>query len=174
MNLHHVLDNWFHNTWYRRNTKGDAIIIRYADHFVRGFQYMEDTKLSRRDPCDRLAQHGLELHPPKTRFIEIGRHAEADRKVRGQGKPGTSDFLGMTHFCDQSRNERFRIGRKSARKRVNRTLRRITQALRKRWHDYRHETARWLGRDIDGWLNNAVPGNGRHLESYIHRYRVLL
>ena len=86
---------------------------------------------------------------------------KADRKSRGQGKPETFDFLGMTHFCDQSGKGRLRVDRKPARNRVHRTLRRTTQALRKRWHDNRHETAKWLGRVINGWLNYyAVPGRG--------------
>lgn len=118
------------------------------------FQYKNDAKYFVRGLSDRLAQHGRELHPAKTRLIEFGRHAKADCKIRGQGKPETFDFLRMTHFRDQSGKGRFRVGRKTAGKRVNRTLGRITQALRKRWRDNRHETARWLGRFINGWLNH--------------------
>ncbi len=54
------------------------------------------------------------------------------------------------------------------RKRVNRTLRRIKERLRERWHDNRHETADWLGRVINGWLNHyAVPGSGRYPERFV-------
>ena len=157
------------------NARGDTIIVRYADDFVFGFQYKGDARRFLRDLSDRLAQHGLELHPAKTRLIEFGRYAKADRKIRGQGKPETFDFLGMTHFCDQSRKGRFRVGRKPSRKKVNRTLRRITQALRNRWHDNRHETAKWMDRVINGWLNYyAMPGSGRHLERVVHRCKRLL
>ena len=166
--LHYVLDDWFHNTWRKRIAGGDTIIVRYADDFVCGFQHEGDAKRFLRDLGERLARFGLELHPGKTRLIEFGRFAKADRRRRGQGKPETFDFLGMTHFCDQSRKGRFRVGRKPSRKRVNRTLRRIKEELRRRRHDDRNETAAWLGRVINGWLNYyAVPGSGRYLGRFI-------
>ena len=173
--LHYVLDDWFHNTWRKRIAGGDTIIVRYADDFVCGFRHEGDAKRFPRDLGERLARFGLELHPGKTRLIEFGRFAKADRRRRGQGKPETFDFLGMTHFCDQSRKGRFRVGRKPSRKRVNRTLRRIKERLRERRHDNRHETAAWLGRVINGWLNYyAVPGSGHYLERFIHSCKRLL
>ena len=173
--LHYLLDDWFHTIWRKRKAGGDTIIIRYADDFVCGFQHEGDAKRFLRDLGERLARFGLELHPDKTRLIEFGRHAKANRRKRGLGKPETFDFLGMTHFCDQSRKGRFRVGRKPSRKRVNRTLRRIKERLRTRWHHNRQDTARWLGRVINGWLNYyAVPGSGRYLERFIHHCKRLL
>ena len=173
--LHYVLDDWFQHTWRQRIAGGDTIMIRYADDFVCGFQHEDDAKRFLRDLGERLAQHGLELHPAKTRLIEFGRFAKANRRRRGQGKPETFDFLGMTHVCDQSRKGRFRVGRRPSRKRVNRTLRRIREKLRERWHDHRHDTAKWLGRVINGWLNYyAVPGSGRYLERFIYHCKRLL
>ena len=166
--LHYVLDDWFHNQWRKRMAGGDTIIVRYADDFVCGFQHLGDAKRFLRDLGERLARYGLELHPDKTRLIEFGRFAKANRHKRGQGKPETFDFLGMTHFCDQARKGRFRVGRKPSRKRVRRTLRRIKEALRMRRHDNRHKTAKWLGRVINGWLNYyAVPGSSRYLRRFI-------
>ena len=131
-------------------------------------------KASSKEPEDRhrlgerLGRFDLALHPDKTRLIEFGRFARANRRKRGQGKPETFDFLGMTHFCEQTRKGRFRVGRKPSRKRVRRTLRRIKEALRMRRHDNRHETARWLGRVIHGWLTyHAVPGSGHDLQRFI-------
>jgi len=173
--LHYVLDLWFHRRWRKRMAGGDATIVRYADDFVCGFQYEGDAKRFLRDLGERLAQFGLELHPDKTRLIAFGRYAKADRQRQGLGKPETFDFLGMTHFCDQTRKGRFRVGRKPSRKRVNRTLRRIRERLRARWHDNRHKTAKWMGRVINGWLKYyAVPGSGRFLERFIHHCKRLL
>jgi len=42
---------------------------------------------------ERLQEFSLSLHPEKTRLIEFGRHAAANRKQRGQGKPETFNFL---------------------------------------------------------------------------------
>ena len=58
-------------------------------------------------------------HPEKTRLLEFGRFAMANRAKRGEGRPETFDFLGFTHYC---RNGGFGLGRKPVAKRVRRTL----------------------------------------------------
>ena len=50
------------------------------------------TKRSQRNPNSVV----LSRHPDKTRLIEFGRHAAANRKRRGLGKPETFDFLGFS------------------------------------------------------------------------------
>ena len=170
--LHYVLDLWVHRFWRRRKAEGDVIIVRYADDFVVGFQHRSEAERFMDDLKERLARFGLGLHPEKTRTVEFGRFAEVDRKKRGQGKPETFDFLGMTHFCGRTRKGRFRVGRRPSRKRMRRTLARIGQALRRRWHEDRHEVARWLGRVISGWLNYfAVPGTARQLQAFVNAVR---
>ena len=42
--LHYVRDQWFHRTWRPRVPKGEAILVRYADDFVAGFQRRADAK----------------------------------------------------------------------------------------------------------------------------------
>ena len=173
--LHYVLDLWVHRLWRRRKAEGDVIIVRQSDDSVVGFQHRREAERFMIDLRERLARFGLGMHPEKTRLIEFGRFAEADRKKRGQGKPETFDFLGMTHFCGRTRKGRFRVGRRPSRKRVRRTLAKIGQALRRRWHEDRHEVARWLGRVIGGWLNYfAVPGTTRQLRNFVNVVRRLL
>ena len=121
--LHYVLDLWVHKSWRKRKVEGDMIIVRYADDFVTGFQHRWEAERFLDDLRARLARFGLALHPDKTRLIEFGQFASADRKNRGQGKPETFEFLGMTHFCGKTRNGKFRLGRRPSRKRVGRTLR---------------------------------------------------
>ena len=42
---------------------------------------------------------------------------------------------------------------------MSRTLARIDEVLRKRWHHDIWEVGKWLGRVCEGWLNYfAVPG----------------
>ena len=44
-----------------------------------------------------------------------------------------------------------------------------------RWHDNRHETAKWLGRVINGWLSYyAVPGSGSYLQNFVYHCKRLL
>ncbi len=51
-----------------------------------------------------------------------------------------------------------------------RTLRRIKEALRKRWHDNRHKTAKW--RVIKGCYY-AVPGSSESLQGFIYQCKRL-
>ena len=126
--------------------QGEAIIVRYADDIVVGFQHKRDAEQYLRGLRERLTRFGLSLHPDKTRLVEFGRFAAVKRRQRGAGKPETFDFLGFTHQCTTTRRGRFRLGRKPVAKRVNRTLARIEEVLRKRWHHDIWEVGEWLGR----------------------------
>ena len=168
--LHYVLDQWFHRTWRPEVPKGEAILVRYADDFVAGFQRRADAKRFLRDLGERCAEFGLELHPEKTRLVEFGRFAAADRRRRGERKPETFDFLGFTHYCAKTRKGRFRLGRKPSVKRMNRTLRRVGERLWRLRHADHWEIGKWLSRVLNGWLNYfAVPGSTRWLQSFCYR-----
>ncbi len=169
--LHYVLDLWLQKKWRSREAKGDAIIVRYADDFVVGFQHKEDAERFLSAVKERFGSFGLEIHPDKTRLIEFGRFAMENRRQRGQGRPETFDFLGFTHYCAKTREGgRFLLGRKPVAKRMRRTLKRIKEEIRRRMHHNIKDTARWLGRVVDGWLNYfAVPTSFRYLRQFVAR-----
>ena len=172
--LHYVLDLWFQKKWRAHEVKGDTIIVRYADDFVVGFQHKQDAERFPHDLKERLGRFELELHPDKTRLIEFGRFAIKDRRQRGLGKPETFDFPGFTHYCAKDRKGRFQLGRKPVSRRMTRTLKRIKEELRRRMHNDVDQTARWLGRVLDGWLNYfAVPTSYRYLGRFVQRLKVL-
>ena len=172
--LHYVLDLWFQKKWRSHEVTGDAIIVRYADDFVAGFQHKRDAERFLEAVQDRFVRFGLDLHPGKTRLIEFGRYAMARRQARGQGRPETFDFLGFTHYCAKTRGGRFQLGRKPIAKRMSRTLKRIREVLRRRMHDDVQVTAKWLGKVVDGWLNYyAVPTSFRYLQRFILRLKHL-
>src|SRR5437870_1305696 len=115
--LHYVLDLWA--DWWRRHVaRGDVIIVRFADDFVMGFEEYQDACRFLHDLRERFAKFGLELHPGKTRLIEFGRFAAANRQKRGAGKPETFDFLGFTHICAKMRDGRFWVRRITVSKRM--------------------------------------------------------
>ena len=146
------------------------IIVRYADDFVVGCQRKEDAEQFLRDLKERLGQFALDLHPDKTRLIEFGRFAMVDRRARGARRPETFDFLGFTHYCRKTRNGGFGLGRKPIAKRVKRTLKRLKERLRARMHEDVHDTAQWLGKVVNGWLNYyAVPTSAQTLRGFIRR-----
>ena len=96
--LHYVFDLWA-EVWREKVAKGDMIVVRYADDLVVGFQHRAEAERFLEEFQERLAKFGLEFHPEKTRLIEFGRFAQANRKQRGEGKPETFTFLGFTHYC---------------------------------------------------------------------------
>ena len=95
-----------------------AHVVRYADDFIVGFERERDAEAFLSELRERFAQFGLELHPDKTRLLEFGRSAAADRARRGEGKPETFDFLGFTHYCTRKKDGTgFKLGRKTQAKR---------------------------------------------------------
>jgi RNA-directed DNA polymerase len=96
--LHYVLDLWAER-WRRREATGDMIIVRYADDVVAGFEHEDDARRFLDALRLRFEEFALSLHPEKTRLIEFGRHAVANRDRRGHGKPETFNFLGFTFIC---------------------------------------------------------------------------
>ncbi len=157
--LHYVLDMWS-DQWRRTRARGEVIIVRYADDFVLGFQYRKDADRYLADLEVRLSDYGLELSREKTKLIEFGRFATANRKERGQGKPETFNFLGFTYYCSKTRKGWFVVKRKTVRKRIRKKLKEIKAELKRRQHDPIPETGRWLGTVVAGFFNhNAVPYN---------------
>ena len=89
--LHYVFDLCV-DVWRKKHARGEAIVLRYADDIVLGFQWDTDADRFRKSLEERLGKFGLELHPEKTRRIEFGRYAEQNRKRRRECslRPSTS------------------------------------------------------------------------------------
>jgi hypothetical protein len=142
--------------------------LRYADDFVIGFQSETEARKCLSELRERMASFGLELHPGKTRLIEFGRYAKANRRRRGEGKPETFDFLGFTHYCGEKRAKgRFIVGRKTIAKRMRAKLRELKIELRRRMHRPVPETGAWLHRVVQGYYNyHSVPRNGAAMKRF--------
>jgi group II intron reverse transcriptase/maturase len=168
--LHYAFDLWA-NRWRQREATGDMIILRYADDTVIGFELEADARRFLDMMRTRLEEFALSLHPEKTRLIEFGRHAAADREQRGLGKPETFNFLGFTFICSKSRKGRFQIIRKTRRDRMMAKLLELKEEMRRRMHWPISEQGEWLRRVVGGFYNyHAVPTNSRALSAF--RYHV--
>lgn len=164
--LHYVLDLWARQ-WRGRHATGDMVLVRYADDFVVGFQHRADAERFRSDLRERFARFDLTLHPDKTRLFEFGRFARTNRRKRGEGKPETFDFLGFTHICGKTRKGRFKVLRKTMRKRFQRVLGEVQAILRKRWHWPIPKIGRWLAAVVRGHVGYfGVPDNGPRITAF--------
>jgi group II intron reverse transcriptase/maturase len=154
--LHEVLDKWFHAE-IKPRLRGRAFLIRYADDFALVFSTEQDARRVMGMLPKRFGEHGLTLHPGKTRLLYF----------RPQGcssgcddDPGSFDFLGFRHVWSRSRRGRWVVKRKTAPDRFGRTLKRLRQWLRK----HRHRKVRWqharLVRALKGHdAYFGLPGN---------------
>ena len=157
--LHYALDLWV-EWWRRHRARGEVIIVRFADDFICGFQHHRDAQRFLADLRQRMAGFGLELHPDKTRLIEFGRFAAANRAARGLDKPETFGFLGFTHICGKTRSGWFQVKRVTIAKRLRAALRKVKDQLRSRMHLPIPEQGRWLASVVRGHMAYyAVPGN---------------
>jgi hypothetical protein len=165
--LHYVFDVWV-QAWRKKEATGRLMVVRYADDFVLGFEHRADAERFLEQLRERLGKFGLELHPVKTRCIEFGRWAVADRRRRGAGKPETFDFLGFTHICEIHPNSGyFGVKRKTMRKRKRAKLAEIHKQLRQRMHAPLGATGEWLRSVVLGYFRyHAVPGNLRTLAGF--------
>jgi group II intron reverse transcriptase/maturase len=167
--LHYVFDLWAER-WRRREATGDVILVRYADDIIAGFEHEADARHFLEAMRERLQGFALTLHPDKTRLIEFGRFAAANRERRGLGKPETFRFLGFTFICGRSRRGKFQIRRKSRADRMRAKLQEIKQELRRRMHQPIPAQGGWLKQVMTGYLNyHAVPTNSRALGVFRHR-----
>lgn len=164
--LHYALDLWVNN--WRKGSRGDVIIVRYADDWITGFQYRAEAIRFQQQLRERLQKFGLELHPDKTRLLEFGRFASANRSKRGEGKPDTFDFLGFTHICGKTRKSNsFIIRRQTIAKRLRAKAKAVRKEIMKRRHQPVPEQGKWLRSVILGHLNYyAVPGNKQSTDAF--------
>lgn len=75
-----------------------------------------------------MKHFGLELEETKSRLIEFGRYA-GERSGKEGKKPETFAFLGFTHYCSQSRNGKFRVKRRTNKKKFAKKCREVNRKI---------------------------------------------
>ncbi len=126
--MHYVLIWWFREI-VQPKLKWFSGIVVYADDFVCCFQRKEEAEIFYKRLRHRMGYFGLQLEESKSRLIEFGRFAEANRKRRGERKPETFTFLGFTHYCSQSAKGRFRVKRKTSKKKFAKKCREVHKLI---------------------------------------------
>jgi len=126
--LHYVLDMWFEKK-IKRQAKGFAQIVRYADDFAACFQYGNEVRAFGEALRQRLGKFGLRIAEQKSRIIEFGRYAWEKAQKQGE-KVATFDFLGFTHYCDKTRRGKFKLGRRTAKSKFRQEMKAMNQWLK--------------------------------------------
>ena len=151
--------------------------MRYIDDFVICFQYRSDAIRVQDALCLRLGKFGLTLEPTKTKLVEFGRFAQRHAGKRGRKRPETIYFLGLTLYCTRNLKGNFKVGMRTEKSRLRRSLTSLQELMRQ----IRHYTIRDQVGEINAFLRGhyayyGVAGNLRCLvkvyravERYWHR-----
>ena len=166
--LHYVLDLWFAEE-VKPRLRGKAVLVRYADDAVLGFERQDDAQRVWTVLSKRMARFGLTLHPDKTRLLDFRRPPMS----RGEGKgPATFDFLGFTWYWRRTRWGKWSVACKTRRARLARAIRAAYDWCR----DHRHLPVRAqhaaLTRKVRGHINYfGVSGNVGSLKRFLLHVR---
>jgi RNA-directed DNA polymerase len=162
--LHEVLDTWFLQVVMPR-LRGRAVLVRYADDAVLGFEREEDARRVMAVLPKRFGRYGLTLHPEKTRLVDFRRPGRSN----GPGSGSSFAMLGFTHFWGRSRKGRWVVKRKTASERFSRALRQIGRWCRLHRHRSLADQQRALNQKLRGHYSYyGVTGNARALGRFHH------
>src|SRR5438046_6924398 len=109
-------------------------MVRYIDDFVLCFQYRADALRVQEALAKRLRRFSLTLESTKTKLVEFGRYAQRHAGKRGRKRPETIYFLGFTLYCTRNQKGNFRIGMRTEKSRVRRSLMSLQDLLRRIRH----------------------------------------
>jgi len=101
-----------------------------ATRLVCCFQYKDDAESFYLALQERLGKFNLTISPEKSKIIAFGRFAVRDAAKSGKEKPDTFDFLGFTHYCSTSKRGKFRVKRRTSRKKYKAALTRMKQWIK--------------------------------------------
>jgi len=164
--LHEVLDRWFAQE-VKPRLKGRAMLIRYADDFVIGFEREDDARKVHEVLPKRFGKYGLNLHPTKTRLIAFQAPRAGSQGAKRPEANASFDFLGFTHYWGKSRKGRPIIKRKTASKKLSRSLKAVGEWMRKHLHLPMREQWEKLQQKLQGHYGYyGITGNAACLEQF--------
>ncbi len=151
--------------------RGEARLVRYIDDFVICFQYRSDTLRVQDALRLRLGKFGLTLEPTKTKLVEFGRFAQRHAGKRGRKRPETIYFLGLTPHCTRNQKDNFKVGMRTEKSRLRRSL----LSLQKLMRQIRHQTISDQAGEINVVLRGlyAYYGVAGNYRSLVKVYRVV-
>ena len=160
--LHYALDLWFERV-FQRSCRGGALLHRYADDFVCGFGRAEEAERFYRELEERLRKFGLELAPDKTRVMPFSRYRQGETSF---------EFLGFEFRWGVNRKGQAWLKRRTARKRLRNSLKRVTEWCRQNRQRRIREQVQLLNSKLRGYKNYyGVSGNSASLDEFFYHVR---
>ena len=168
--MHYVLVWWFKER-IQPLLKGYSGLVVYADDFVATFQHKNEAEWFYEQLKRRMGNFGLSLEEEKSRLIEFGRFAEQNCAKRGT-RPETFTFLGFTHYCSKGRNGKFRVKRKTSRKKFSKKLKEVHRKIGEMRTMKTKDIVHKLNEILVGYFHYyGITDNSRSIKSF--RYEVM-
>lgn len=168
--MHYALVWWF-NEQIKPRMKGYCGLVVYADDFMACFQYKEEAEIFDEHLKKRMGHFGLRLEEEKSWLIEFGRYAQENAKKQGK-KAATFDFLGFTQYCSKSRNGRFRVKRKTSKKKMAKKCKEMYRMIQEMRNWPLKETIKKLNQILTGYFHYyGITDNSRSIWNF--RYQVI-
>ena len=161
--LHYVLDIWFDKV-VKRQCKGEAHIVRYADDFICMFQYENEANAFYEELEARLKKFNLELSKEKSKIIRFGRFAKQHSE---DGKTETFDFLGFTHISGEARNGKYLVLHRTSQKKLKVKKQNVKEWLKENIHGKPSDTINRLNKKLVGhYRYYGISGNYEGLRNF--------
>ena len=168
--MHYVLIWWFKER-IQPYLRGYSGLVVYADDFVVTFQHRDEAEWFYKQLKRRMGNFGLSLEEDKSRLIEFGRFAEENCAKKGT-KPETFTFLGFTHYCSKGRNGKFRVKRKTSRKKFSKKLKEVHRKIGEMRTMKTKAIVRKINEILVGYFHYyGITDNTRSIKSF--RYEVM-
>lgn len=164
--LHYVLDLWFYEV-VRKQIKGEAQLIRFADDFVCLFQYQEDARRFYQALPGRLSRFSLETAPEKTRIIKLSRFQKE--------RSGKFSFLGFEFKWGVNQSGKDQLLVQTCRKKLNQILKELTLWCKENRHQGNRKIMKAFNLKLRGHYNYyGIIGNIARLGSFYFRAKCIL
>ena len=167
--LHYVLDEWYEQE-VKPRLKGRSFLLRFADDYVIGCELESDAHRIMEVLPKRFGRYGLTIHPQKTKLVKFGKPPKDEPPGPKNGPPdfknGTFDFLGFTHYWAKSRRGYWVIKRRTAQKRLRRSIKALWQWCKENRHRPFKEQYRMLCLKLRGhYQYYGIRSNYHQLEA---------
>jgi len=169
--LHYVLDMWFDKV-VKKQCKGEAHIVRYADDFICMFQYENEANAFYAALDARMKKFNLELAKDKSKIIRFGRFA---KQHSADGKTDTFDFLGFTHINGETLTGKYTVLHRTSKKKLKAKKQNVRDWLKENIHGKPSDTIELLNKKLVGhYRYYGISGNYEGLLKFYRYIRIAL
>ncbi|MCL6561182.1 MAG: group II intron reverse transcriptase/maturase [Firmicutes bacterium] len=169
--LHYVLDMWFDKV-VKKQCKGEAHIVRYADDFICMFQYENEANAFYAALDARLKKFNLELAKDKSKIIRFGRFAKLHS---ADGKTDSFDFLGFTHINGETLTGKYTVLHRTSKKKLKAKKQNVKEWLNENIHGKPSDTIELLNKKLVGhYRYYGISGNYEGLLKFYRYIRIAL